>query len=160
MGLTPHMLAPPEKPLVGFGGKSIRSSGKISLPVSFRDLDNARTKHIMFDVVDMFGRGFINMFDAVFRKLFLSMKIPAPHGVITVFGDQNEARRIEWGNTPGQQYVHHLADDQEKRQPCSEAKKDKEKIEISADGETKKVFLDGMPDRAVTIGADLSPQEE
>jgi hypothetical protein len=36
----------------------------------------------------------------------------------------------------------------------------KKKIEIAADGETKKVYLDDMPDRAVTIGAHLSPKEE
>jgi hypothetical protein len=33
-------------------------------------------------------------------------------------------------------------------------------IEIAADGETKKVYLDDMPDRAVTIGAHLNPEEE
>jgi urease beta subunit len=36
----------------------------------------------------------------------------------------------------------------------------KKKIEIAADGETKKVYLDDMPDRAVVIGAHLSPEEE
>jgi urease beta subunit len=35
-----------------------------------------------------------------------------------------------------------------------------EKIEIAIDGETKKVYLDDMPDRAVMIGAHLSPEEE
>jgi hypothetical protein len=48
----------------------------------------------------------------------------------------------------------------EKRKSHIEAKRDKEKIEIAADGETKKVYLDDMPDRAVTIGAYLSPEEE
>jgi hypothetical protein len=33
-------------------------------------------------------------------------------------------------------------------------------IEIAADSETKKVSLDDMPDRAVTIGAHLNPEEE
>jgi hypothetical protein len=48
--------------------------GKISIPVSFGDLDNARTETLTFDVVDMyhpylaiFGRGFMNKFDAVIR---------------------------------------------------------------------------------------------
>jgi hypothetical protein len=41
-----------------------------------------------------------------------------------------------------------------------EAKRDKEKIEIEADGETKKVYLNDMPDRAITIGAHLNPEEE
>jgi hypothetical protein len=36
----------------------------------------------------------------------------------------------------------------------------KKKIEITVDGETKKVYLDDMLDRAVTIGAHLNPEEE
>jgi hypothetical protein len=87
--------------------------GKISLPVSFGDLDNARTETLTFDVVDfchpylaIFGRGFMNKFDAVIRQQFLCMKIPAPKGVITVFGDQQEARNIEKGHTPGQENVY------------------------------------------------------
>jgi hypothetical protein len=75
MSLSPHMLQPPEYPLLGFKGKPIKLAGKMPLPVSFRDQDNARTKTLTFDVVDIyhpylaiFGRGFINKFDAVIRK--------------------------------------------------------------------------------------------
>jgi hypothetical protein len=95
MNLSQHMLHPPEYPLQGFGGKPIKPVGKISLPVSFGDLDNARTETLIFDVVDIyhlylaiFGRGLMNKFNAVIRQQFLCMKIPAPKGVITVFGDQ------------------------------------------------------------------------
>jgi urease beta subunit len=56
--------------------------------------------------------------------------------------------------------VHQLNSAKEKREPYIEAKRDKEKIEIAADGKTKKVYLDDMPDRAVTIGAHLSPEKE
>jgi hypothetical protein len=49
---------------------------------------------------------------------------------------------------------------EERREPYEEAKRDMEKIEIAADGETKKVYLDDMPDRAVIIGACLNPEEE
>jgi hypothetical protein len=68
------MLEPPEYPLLGFKGKPIKPVGKIALPVSFGDLDSARTETLTFDVVDMyhpylviFSRGFINKFDAVIR---------------------------------------------------------------------------------------------
>jgi hypothetical protein len=71
-------------------------------------LDNARIETLTFDVVDIyhpylaiFGRGFMNKFDAVIRQQFLCVKIPAPKGVITVFGDQHEAINIEKGHTPG-----------------------------------------------------------
>jgi hypothetical protein len=36
------------------------------------------------------------------------MKMPAPKGVITVFGNQQEARNIEKGHTPGQTNVYQL----------------------------------------------------
>jgi hypothetical protein len=86
-------------PLQGFRAKPIKPVGKVSLPESFGDLDNARTETLTFDVVDIyhpyiaiFGRGFMNKFDAVIRHQFLCMKIPAPKGVITAFDDQQEAR--------------------------------------------------------------------
>jgi hypothetical protein len=41
MNLSKHKLHPPEYPLQGFEGKPIKPVGKISLPVSFGDLDNA-----------------------------------------------------------------------------------------------------------------------
>jgi hypothetical protein len=167
MNLSHHMLHPPEYPLQGFRGKPIKPVGKISLPVSFGDLDNARTDNLTFDVVDIyhlylaiFGRGFINKFDAAIRQQFLYMKITAPKGVITVFGNQQEARNIEKGHTPGQANVYQLKKAEERKEPYEEAKRDKEKFEIAADGETKKVYLDDMPDRAVTIGVHLNPKEE
>jgi hypothetical protein len=137
------------------------------LPVFFGDLENARTITLTFDVVDMyhpylaiFDRGFINKFAAIIRQQFLCMKISTPKGVITVFGDQQEARKIEKGHTPGQTNVHHLNSAEEKKEPYVEAKRDKENIEIVADGETKKLYLDDMLDRAVVVGAQLSPEEE
>jgi hypothetical protein len=159
MNLSQHMLHPLEYPLQGFGGKPIKPVGKISLPVSFGDLDIARTETLTFDVDDIyhpylaiFGRGFMNKFDAVIRQQFLCMKIPAPKRVITVFGDEQEARNIEKGHTPGQANVYQLKTAEEKKEPYEETKRDKEKIEIAEDGETKKVYLDDMPDRAVVDG--------
>jgi hypothetical protein len=108
----------------------------------------------------IFGRGLMNKFDAVIRQQFLCMKIPTPKRVIIVFDDQQEARNIEKGHTPGQANVYQLETTEERREPYEEAKRDKEKIVIAADGETKKVYLDDIPDRAVTIGAYLNPEEE
>jgi hypothetical protein len=107
----------------------------------------------------IFGRGFMNKFDVVIRQ-FMCMKVPAPKGVIIVFDDQQEARNIEKGHTPGKTNVYQLNSPEEETKPYIEAKRDKEKIEIAADGETKKVYLDDMPDKAVTIGANLTPEEE
>jgi hypothetical protein len=77
-----------------------------------------------------------------------------------VFDNQQEARNIEKGHTPGQTNVYQLKTADEKKENYEEARRDKEKIEIATDGETKKVYLDDTPDRAVTIEAHLSPEEE
>jgi hypothetical protein len=122
MNLSQHMLQLPEYPLQGFGRKPIKPVGKVSLPVSFGDLDNARTETLTFDVVEIyhpylaiFGRGFMNKFDAVIRQQFLCMKIPSPKGVITVFSNQQEARNIGKGHTPGQVNVFQLKTTEERK---------------------------------------------
>jgi hypothetical protein len=56
--------------------------------------------------------------------------------------------------------VYQLKPTEERKEPYEDAKRDKEKTEIAADGETKKVYLDDMPDRAVTIGAHLNPEKK
>jgi hypothetical protein len=129
MNLSQHMLHPPEYPSQGFKGKQIKSVGKVSFLVSFGYLDNARTETLTFDVVDIyhpylaiFGKGFMNKFDAVIRQQFLCMKIPTPKGVITVFGDQQEARNIEKGHTPVQTNIYQLNSPEEERKPYIEAK--------------------------------------
>jgi hypothetical protein len=44
MNLSQHMLHSPEYPFQGFGGKPIKPVGKVSLPVSLGDLDNAKQR--------------------------------------------------------------------------------------------------------------------
>jgi hypothetical protein len=73
--------------LIGFRGKKIDVLGKISLPVSFGGQENARTKYVTFDVVDLyypynaiFGRGFANKFNAAIHMGYLCMKMLALHG--------------------------------------------------------------------------------
>jgi hypothetical protein len=70
----------------------------------------------------IFGRGFMNKFDVVIRQQLLCMKIPAPKGVITVFGVQQEAINIEKGHTPWQTNVYQLNSPEEKREPYIKAK--------------------------------------
>ena len=102
MKLSRSQLQPSESPLIGLGGKYIHALGKVALPVSFGTAENARTKYITFDVVDLhypynaiFGQGFLNRFNAAAHMGYLCMKIPALHGVITVHGSKKEARNIE-----------------------------------------------------------------
>jgi hypothetical protein len=55
------------------------------------------------------------------------MKMPAPKGVITVFGNQQEARNIEKGHTLGQTDVYQLKAADKKKETYEEPKRDKEK---------------------------------
>jgi hypothetical protein len=112
MGFIKKQLKEASKPLYGFGGKKIEPVGSISLPVSFDTLSNSRTGYITFDVVDIsfhyntiFGRGFLNTFEAALHSLYLCLKIPATHGVISVHGSQEDARNIEQGYAPGHRNV-------------------------------------------------------
>ena len=67
MGIDRSLLQPSEIPLMGFGGKRVNAIGKLLLSVSFGDTANARTEHIIFNVVEMpypyraiLGRGTTN----------------------------------------------------------------------------------------------------
>ena len=108
MKIDRKMLGRDEHPLYGFGGKKIHSIGRIILLVSFRTVSNARREQIAFDVVDMYypynaliRRGTLNAFKAVISYSYLYMKMPAINGVITLYGDQTEARNIEKEYTLG-----------------------------------------------------------
>ena len=109
--------------MYGFGGKKIHSIGRIILLVSFRTVSNARREQIAFDVVDMyypynalFGRETLNAFKAVISYSYLCMKLPVINGVITIHGDQTEARNIEKEYTPGQKNVHAIVEEEEKEE--------------------------------------------
>jgi hypothetical protein len=102
MKIDRKLLGRAKHPLYGFGGKPIHSIGRIVLSVSFGTVSKERTEQIAFDVVDiyypynaLFGRGTLNAFEAVISYSYLCMKMPAINGVITVHGDQIEARNIK-----------------------------------------------------------------
>jgi hypothetical protein len=56
--------------------------------------------------------------------------------------------------------VYQLKAADERKETYEEPKRDKEKNEITAVDETKKVYLDDMTDRAVIIGANLGAEED
>jgi pentose-5-phosphate-3-epimerase len=83
--------------------------------VSFGTLSNAHTKYITFDVMDMsypynamFGRGFVNTFEAALHSLYLYLKIPVAQEVISAHGNQRDARNIEQGYAPGHINVNYM----------------------------------------------------
>ena len=54
----------------------------------------------------LFRRGTLNAFEVVISYSYLCMKMLAINGVITVHGDQTEARNIKKEYTTGQEYSH------------------------------------------------------
>ena len=113
--------------MLGFEGKETNALGKIEIPFSFGEGSNFQTEDIIFDVVDIiypynaiFRWASLNRFGAIPYHGYLCMKMPSPGGVITVFGDQQVARRIEVGNTPSRRNVHVVAESPMKPEECEE----------------------------------------
>jgi hypothetical protein len=78
MNLSQHMLQPPEYPLQRFGGKPIKPVGKISLPISFGDLDNARTENLTFDVVNIYHPYLTIFWQRIHEQIRCSHKAAIP----------------------------------------------------------------------------------
>ena len=113
MGFTEAALKKSQYPLIGFGGKRIEALGKIELNVTFGDGAAQGTEAITFDVVDInypynaiFGRNTLLKFAAVIHQSYLCMKLPTAGRIITVFGNQEEARRCEDNASTSDKNVH------------------------------------------------------
>ena len=70
--------------------------------MTFDEGNTQSTELITFDVVDItypynaiFGRNTIIKFAVVIHQAYLCMKMPTAGGVITILGNQEEARRCE-----------------------------------------------------------------
>jgi hypothetical protein len=154
-GLTKKQLKEATKPLYGFGGKRIQHVGYISLPVSFDNLQNARTEYVTFDVVDMhypynaiFDRGLLNAFKAALHSAYVCLKA-----------------YIEQGFALGHRNVSWLQEEEaEGQQDTNTVKNEASTINkpiIEPEYETKRVPLyPRVPDKVVMISQDLSLEEE
>jgi hypothetical protein len=150
------------KPLYGFGERKIEPVGSISLPVSFSSLSNALSKYITFDVVDInypynaiFGRGLLSTFEVALHSLYFCLKVPATLGVITIHGNQKDARNMEQGFDLGHRNVNCLQDEKAEN-GSSTAKRTNEgsfaSKPIEPECETRKFPLHPrVPDKAVMI---------
>jgi hypothetical protein len=101
-------------PLYGFGGRQIVALDKITMPITFGYVHNTRTKHVVFEIVDMeypynaiIGRGTLNAFEAILHLAYLCMKIPSDQGPIDVHGSQEAARRVK-GNWTDSKAIHNI----------------------------------------------------
>jgi hypothetical protein len=158
--LSRSQLQPSDTPLIGFGGKQVNALGKNSLPVSFGDQENARTEYVTFDIIDLyypynaiFVRGFANKFNMALHMGYLCMKMPTFHGIITVHGSQKEARNIEKAIYRSQRNINSVDIEPSDMSKGATSLKNQE--------DTKLVPLEQtVPDRQVTIGANLLTKEE
>jgi hypothetical protein len=90
------------KPLDAFRGKRVELVGSVSLPISFNSHQNAWTKYVTFNVVEMhypynaiLGRDFLNTFEAALHSAYHCLKEPAVLGALSIHGSQRDARNIE-----------------------------------------------------------------
>jgi hypothetical protein len=170
MGFSKKQLKEASKPFCDFGGKKIEPVDSISLPVSFGTLSNACTEYITFDVVNMSypynaicARGFLNTFEAALHSIYLCLKIPATQGVISILGNQKDARNIEEGYAPRHRDVNYLPDDKTESHCSTSNRKNEGSLgsrPIELECETKTVPLDPrVPDKTVMISQDLISSE-
>src|SRR4051812_2728683 len=87
-------------------GKSAQPLGKIYLKVAFGSTSNFRSEILTFEVVEfkspyhvLFGRPAYSKFMARPCYVYLKLKMPAPHGVITIDGSTKVATACEKEDT-------------------------------------------------------------
>jgi hypothetical protein len=75
-------------------GKAAYPIGRVSLPITFGTEENFRTKYLSFEVANfkssyhaILGRPMLARFMAVPHYTYLVLKMPAPKGVLIVYGD-------------------------------------------------------------------------
>jgi DNA polymerase II small subunit/DNA polymerase delta subunit B len=112
----------------------------------------------------IFRRGLLNTFEAGLHSLYLYLKVPTTLGVISICGNQKEARNIEQGFTSVHRNVNCLLDEKAENHSsitrneneCSSTSKP-----IEPECETKRVPLDPrVSDKAMMISQVLTADEE
>jgi hypothetical protein len=84
-----------DKPSFGIvPSKAAYPMGRVSLPVTFGTKENFRTEYLSFEVADfkssyhaILGRPMLARFMAISHYTYLVLKMPAPNGVLTIYGD-------------------------------------------------------------------------
>jgi hypothetical protein len=146
-------------PVCGFGGRQIVALGKITMPVTFGYVHNTRTKHVVFDIVDMeypynaiIGRGTLNAFETILHPAYLCMKVPSEQGPIVVHGSQEAVRRAE-GSWTDLKAVHNI----DEAEACQQYKHKREKA-ASADQPKPMLLCEDITEQKVLLGSQLSDE--
>jgi hypothetical protein len=148
-------------PLCGFRGRQIVALGKITMPVTFGYVHNARTEHVVFDIVDMeypynaiIGRGMLNAFEAILYPTHLCMKIPSEQGPIVVHGSQEAARRAE-GSWTDSKAIHNI----DKAEAYQQYKHKREKVALADQPKPMLLYKD-IAEQKVLLGSQLFDEQE
>ena len=75
-------------------GLQVVPLGQVDLPIMFRGRANFRMETLTFEIADfpgayhaILGRPYYAKFVAIPNYTYLKLKMPAPHGIITIGGD-------------------------------------------------------------------------
>jgi hypothetical protein len=175
LGVTENMLQPSRTTFHGIvPGVSCSPMGKIRVDVIFGSKYNCRVENIEFEVVDLespyhalLGRPALAKFMASTHTSYLKMKMPGPHGVITVAGDHRcSLECASAGSNLAQSLV--IAAEKKKIYEVATLAKQSALMGMSAlsnpngsvafqpSKEIKQVPIDeAFPDRTVNIGSNL-----
>ena len=103
MGIDPSRIKPTKTTFKGvIPGVEACCTGSITLEVIFGSPDNFRSEELIFDIVPfhsgyhaLLGQTAFARFNAVPHYAYLKLKMPGPHGVITVNGNTHRSLRME-----------------------------------------------------------------
>ena len=103
MGIDPSSIKPTKTTFKGvIPGVEACCTGSITLEVVFGSPDNFRSEELIFDIVPfrsgchaLLGRTAFARFNAVPHYAYLKLKMPGPHGVITLNGNMDRSLRTE-----------------------------------------------------------------
>ena len=106
MGIDPSRIKPTKTTFKGvIPGVEAHCTGSITLEVVFGSPDNFRSEELIFDIVPfrsgyhaLHGRTAFARFNAVPHYAYLKLKMPGPHGVITV--NETQSALSEQRSTP------------------------------------------------------------
>jgi hypothetical protein len=137
--------------------------GKLAMPITFGYVNNTRTEEVMFEIVDMdfpynviIVRGTLNIFKTVLHSTYLCMKIPSNQGVISVYGSQGAARRVQ-GTLQEPKIVYNI--DKAEAQAQESEKQIKEKASL-ADQPKLVLLYEDVADQRVFFNNQLTLEQE
>ncbi|XP_039815124.1 uncharacterized protein LOC120678026 [Panicum virgatum] len=148
--------------------------GRVTLPVTFSTRDNYRTEYVNFEVAEfetsyhaILGRPSLAKFMAIPNHTYILLKMPAPKGVLSVYGDLQtsyacEAENIKLSDTLERSrnsvLVAHAAKNLPADQQQIPAKESTSQSQLVPAVATKSIILkDDEPHKTAVIGAILDP---